>query len=258
MIQSRENPALDAQKLVFSVAGGRRIVEQISLQLRRGESVALLGPNGSGKTTLLRLLTGILRPESGSMHIEGKDILQMSRPEIACQVAYMPQNTWTDFDITVADAVAMGRFPHVGAWRSMTASDKLAIDAAMAQTEIVTLARRPIPTLSAGERQRVFLARALAQGSPTLVLDEPTSALDVGHQIEFIEILQKLHAEGKTIIAAIHDLRLAWEHFPRSILLNKGAVIADGPTHEVIASEAAQQAFGVRIDTSGELKFSRR
>lgn len=250
-------PRIVTKNARHEIAGGRALVADISLQFRAGESVAVLGPNGSGKTTLLRLLTGIREATSGSVILDGREIQQYPRPEIACRIAYMPQNTWSDFDIRVADAVAMGRFPHLGAWRSMTTQDKDAVDTAMQQTEITTLANRSLPTLSTGERQRVFLARALAQGSPILVLDEPTSALDIGHQIEFIEILQKLHSEGKTIITAIHDLRLAWEHFPRSILLNRGRVTADGDTHSVISGAAARDAFGVNIETRGELKFSK-
>ncbi|MBI3818064.1 MAG: ABC transporter ATP-binding protein [Planctomycetes bacterium] len=258
MIQKVAAPQLAAFDATFNVAGVRAIVDRVSLQFTAGACTAIIGPNGSGKTTLLRMLTGVRRPSSGRVELEGKNIQQYSRPEIACRIAYMPQNTWSDFDINVADAVAMGRFPHLGAWRSMTAADRDAVHAAMEQTGVAGLARRSIPTLSAGERQRVFLARSLAQGSPILIFDEPTSALDIGHQIELMDIIQKLRSEGKTILAAIHDLRLAWEHFPRAILLNSGRVTADGETHEVIGGEAARAAFGVRIDTSKELRFERR
>ena len=251
-----EPPLLQADRVTLAL-GGREILRGVSLAVRAGDLVALLGPNGSGKTTLLRCLTGVLRPAAGEVRLLGSPILARSRPEIACQIAYLPQNTWTDFDLSVFDAVAMGRFPHLGAFRAVTALDRDAVHAAMEQVGIDGLARRTLPTLSAGERQRVFIARALAQGSPLLVLDEPTNSLDIGHQIELVEILGKLHAEGKTIVAAIHDLRLAWDFFGRSLLLDRGELTAEGSSREVIRSEAAQRAFGIEVAVEPELRFAR-
>lgn len=238
--------------------GAKSIVENIQLSIAEGESVVLLGPNGSGKTTLLRMLSGVRRATEGGVLLHQRDLFSYSRPEVACHLAYMPQNTWTEFDIKVMDVVAMGRFPHVGAWRSLTKADHDAIASAMEQTGVQDIAQRLLPTLSGGERQRVFLARALAQGSPILILDEPTSSLDIGHQLEFIDILQKLHAGGKTILAAVHDLRLACEQFPRAVLLDHGRIAADGPTRDVITGQAASRAFGVRIDWTSPMQFTRR
>jgi ABC-type cobalamin/Fe3+-siderophores transport system ATPase subunit len=249
-------PLLEARSLRFAVPA-REILSQLSLEVREGELVALLGPNGSGKTTLLRCLGGLLRPSSGEVLLDGAPLLSRSRPEIACRLAYLPQNTWTEFDVSVFDAVALGRFPHLGAWRALTRRDSEAIHGAMAQVGIEALARRTLPTLSAGERQRVFIARALAQGSPLLLLDEPTSSLDIGHQIELVEILGRLHAEGKTIVAALHDLNLALEFFPRAILLDRGRKTADGETRAVLRSPSMKEAFGVEMLEGTELRFRR-
>ena len=251
-------PLLRAECVGFAV-GSRSLVADVSLEIRAGECVALLGPNGSGKTTLLRLLTGVRRPTSGRVLLEGRELGSYSRPEIACRMAYLPQGLSVEFDVTVADVVLMGRYPHLGAWRSMTPADRDAVRGAMRRADVEHLARRALPTLSAGERQRVFLARALAQGSPLLVLDEPTTSLDVGHQLELVEILSEVHAEGKTIVAAVHDLRLAWERFPRAILLGGGRLRDEGLSREVIAGHAAREAFGVRdeIGAAAELRFTR-
>ncbi|MBL8693561.1 MAG: ABC transporter ATP-binding protein [Planctomycetes bacterium] len=252
-------PVLAALDVCYEV-GGRAILDHVSLELRRGESVALLGPNGSGKTTLLRTLVGIRRPTSGRILQAGRPLESLTRLEIACEISYLPQNTWTEFDITVQDAVAMGRYPHVGWMRAPSSSDREAVRASMASVGIEPLAKRRLPTLSAGERQRVFIARALAQGSPTLLLDEPTSALDIGHQMELVEILARLHAEGKTILAAVHDLRLAWQHFGRAVLLDGGKITADGPVRDVVSGPAIASAFGVRVRIDDEhraLHFSR-
>jgi len=253
-----ETSVLIAERATYAVAG-RPLLSDVTLAIETGACVAVLGPNGSGKTTLLRLLTGVRRPTSGEVLLEGRPIASYSRPEIACRVAYLPQGLTVDFDVTVADAVLMGRYPHLGAWRPITASDRDAVHAAMKRADVEHLARRALPTLSAGERQRVFLARALAQGSPTLVLDEPTTALDVGHQLELIEILRDVHAEGKTIVAAVHDLRLAWEHFPQAVLLDGGRVRAEGLSRDVIAGQPAREAFGVRVEVGAddELRFTR-
>jgi iron complex transport system ATP-binding protein len=249
-------PLLQAEGLVHAVPA-REILSQVSVTISPGERVALIGPNGSGKTTLLRHLCGITRPTAGRVLLLGKPIGSLPRGEIACQIAYLPQNTWTDFDLAVFDAVAMGRFPHVGPWRALDARDVEAVHGAMEQVGIGSLARRALPTLSAGERQRVFIARALAQGSPLLVLDEPTSSLDIGHQIELVEILRRLNAEGKTIVAAIHDLRLVWEFFPRTILLDRGKKTADGATRDVLVSSAVRDAFGIEVRGGAELSIAK-
>jgi iron complex transport system ATP-binding protein len=249
-------PRLEARSVHYAIHG-RVILRDVTLSIAPGELAALVGPNGSGKTSLLRLLTHSRKPTSGSVVLDGVPIQQWSRAELACRMAYMPQNTFTDFDIRVEDAVAMGRFPHLGAFRPMSPADVSAVREAMRQTGLESLAKRALPTLSAGERQRVFLARALAQGSPVFILDEPTSALDVGHQLELIELLLQLHAGGRTIIAALHDLRLAHAYFPRTLLLDSGSLKADGPTSGVLASPAARDAFHVRIETRGDLIFTK-
>ena len=252
-------PLLCADDAGYAIHG-RSLLSDISVSFQAGDFAAVVGPNGSGKTTLLRLLAGVRRATSGTILLEGGPIQAFSRPEIACRLSYLPQNTWTDFDVSVADAVGMGRLPYLGAWRAMRKEDFEAVEAAMQRVGLAHLASRTLPTLSGGERQRVFIARALAQGSAIFVLDEPTSALDVGHQLELMEILAGLHAGGKTIIAAMHDLRLVWRFFPRAILLDRGRATADGPARQVLTGEATRTAFQGTIASGGEegeVRFSR-
>ena len=251
-------PALLTAEQVTYAVDGRPLLRQVSVRFDRGEFVAVVGPNGAGKTTLLRLLAGVRVPSAGSVHLDGRPRAAWPRPAIARRLSYLPQNTWTEFELTVLDAVAMGRLAHAGAWRALQRADLDAVHAAMARMEITALARRTLPTLSGGERQRVFLARALAQGADILVLDEPMSALDIGHQLDLLQVLGELHREGRTIVAAAHDLALVWSAVPRAVLLEGGRVVADGPTREVLASDAARAAFHVQVEPAGAtVRFTR-
>ncbi len=255
---SESFPALLADDAGYAIHG-HSLVSGVSVVFSAGDFAAIIGPNGAGKTTLLRLLAGVCRATSGTVLLGNRPISGIPRPRIARWLSYLPQNTWTDFDITVADAVAMGRLSHLGAWRAMRPEDMGAVKAAMRRVGVEHLASRTLPTLSGGERQRVFLARALAQGSAIFVLDEPTGSLDIGHQLEFMDILTGLHLEGKTIIAAIHDLGLAWRYFHRAILLDGGQVRDDGPARQVLLSEATRAAFRVTVEgpgVDGEVRFA--
>lgn len=251
-------PALRADNAGYEIHG-HPLISGVSVAFSVGDFAAIIGPNGAGKTTLLRLLAGVCRATSGTIFLGNHPISGIPRPKIARRLSYLPQNTWTDFDITVADAVAMGRLPHLGAWCAMRPEDIGAVKGAIQRVGIEHLVARTLPTLSGGERQRVFIARALAQGSSILVLDEPTGALDIGHQLELMDILTGLHLKGKTIIAAIHDLGLAWRYFHRAILLDGGQVREDGPMRHVLLSEATRAAFHVTVEgpgVDGEVRFT--
>ncbi|MCA9320672.1 MAG: ABC transporter ATP-binding protein [Planctomycetes bacterium] len=238
---------------------GRDILSVAEWQIAAGELCALVGPNGSGKTTMLRSLAGVLKPTRGEVLHEGRAVRGLSRRAFSRRVGYLPQDAVVDFEISVRDAVSLGRYAHRGALGALRQDDWAKIDAAMLRLDVQDLADRLIPTLSGGERQRVFLARALAQESDLLLLDEPTTALDVGHQLELMEILRGLHEEGRTLVVAMHDLHLVWHNFTRAVLLDDGRVCGDGPPRELLTSAAATDAFGVTIeDRGGHPVFLRR
>jgi iron complex transport system ATP-binding protein len=211
----------------------------------------LLGPNGAGKTTLIRLLAGVLTPTSGEVFLDDVRLRELSRPAVARRCAYLPQQTGTQFDIRVEDAAALGRYPHLGPLSLFSPRDYERVAWAMEKVGLTHLRHRTLPTLSGGERQRVFIARALAQEAPVLLLDEPIAALDIGRQFELMELLAELNGEGRTVLAALHDLRPAAEFFPQAILLNGGQLTAQGPTAEVIHGSELQAAFGIEV-TRGE------
>lgn len=235
--------------------GGRDILDDVTLSLPAGSMTVLLGPNGSGKTTLIRVLAGIIAPSQGSVHLGATPLRNLDRSAIARQCAYLPQQTSTSFEIRVEDAVALGRYPHIGSWGAMRRIDYEVVAWAMERVGLIALRHRTVPTLSGGERQRVFIARALAQEAPILLLDEPISALDIGRQLELMALLNELHAEGRTVLAALHDLRPALDFFPQAILLDTGRLTASGPTEEVIFGGALQTAFGVEVRRSEQICF---
>ena len=175
-------------------AAAARVLDGVSFEAGRGTIVGLLGPNGSGKTTLLRLLSGVLRPESGQVLIDGRPISQLTRREAARRVAVVPQETHSTFDFSVIDMVLMGRYPHLGPFELEGAADQAIAREALAATGTASLANRSFSTLSGGEKQRVVIATALAQASDMLLLDEPTAALDLRYQIEIAGLLRVVRA----------------------------------------------------------------
>lgn len=226
--------------------GRKRLVDGINLTLPPGSLTVLLGPNGAGKTTLLRVLAGVLAPTAGEVQLGGQPLGRLSRTAIARRCAYLPQQGGTSFALRVEDVVALGRYPHLGGWGTLTREDYARIHAAMARVGIEPLRDRALPTLSGGERQRVFLARALAQAAPVLLLDEPAAALDLGWQMELLRLLTELHRDGYTVLAALHDLHAAVDFFPRAVLLDRGRLVAEENTEQVLRGPELAAAFGVQ------------
>ena len=239
-------PPLQADQITVSTAG-RALLDDVSVTLTPGSMTVLLGPNGAGKTTLIRVLAGLLPATRGEVRLGRDRLRDLGRSAIARMCAYLPQQTATVFAMRVEDVVMLGRYPHAGRWGGLTRTDYERVTWALERVGLASLRRRTLPTLSGGELQRVFLARALAQEAPILLLDEPISALDVGRQLELMALLNDLNRDGHTILAALHDLRPAIEFFPRAILLNEGRLAALGPTEAVVLGEALESAFGVRV-----------
>ncbi|RXK49257.1 heme ABC transporter ATP-binding protein [Halorientalis pallida] len=224
--------------------GGVTVFEDVSLSVDEGEFVALVGPNGAGKTTLLQVINGVLTPESGTVEVDGRPVTDCSARERGRLVATVPQDTHVGFDFSVADIVAMGRTPyHTRFGRTDREADQRSVRRALDRTDTARFADRPVDEVSGGERQRVLLARALAQDTPALVLDEPTASLDVNHQVETLSLVSDLAASGKAAVAAIHDLDLAARFCDRIVLLADGRVLAEGAPDEVLDATSLGAAF---------------
>src|SRR5438270_2116169 len=219
----------------------------VHLQVRTGEMVGLLGPNGSGKTTLLRLVSGVLRPQHGTIVLEGRNLQDWGRRGVARNIAVVPQELHVPFAFTVEQMVNLGRTPYINLLGSRSSKDDNIVQDAMRAADIIPLARRIFNELSGGERQRVIVAMALAQQPKLLLLDEPTSHLDIKYQIDVLERVQRLNREtGVTVIAAMHDLNLAARYFPRLVLFQRGVVADAGPAG-VLEPHLLRRVYGVNV-----------
>lgn len=227
---------------------GRAVFNGLTLEIARGEMVAAVGPNGTGKTTLLRLASGFLRPQRGHVFLDGVEVSSLSFEERARRVAVVPQDPQVPDGFTCLEVVLMGRSPHLGLLRWEGRRDLEICRKAMERTQCWDLAARPLAKLSGGERQRVFLARALAQDASLLLLDEPTTHLDIAYQGAMLETVEEVRrATGVTVLAAIHDLSLAAQFFPRMVLLHGGCALADGSPNAVLTAEHLDKAYGAPL-----------
>src|SRR5712692_1288864 len=246
------NPAMD-KTILLNVDGvtfgydRQPLLYDLHLQVHAGEMVGLLGPNGSGKTTLLRLLSGFLRPQHGIIFLEGRDLQEWGRRNVAQRIAVVPQELHMPFAFTVEHMVSLGRTPFVNFLGTQGKHDAAIVQDALQAAGIASLAGRVFNQLSGGERQRVMIAMALAQQPRLLLLDEPTSHLDIKYQVETLELVQHLNRErGVTVIAAMHDLNLAARYFPRLLLFQRGIVADAGPA-EVLEPGLLSRVYGVNV-----------
>jgi len=240
-------PLLQVHDIAFSY-GQKVLFQGLSLDLKSGEMVGLLGPNGSGKTTLLRLLSGVLQPQQGQIFLAGRNLRNWGRRGVARRIALVPQELHIPFAFTVEHMVSLGRTPFVKPFLgSRTQHDQRIVQEAIEVTDIAPLVGHIFNELSGGEQQRVMIAMALAQQPSVLLLDEPTSHLDIKYQIETLELVHKLNVErGVTVVAAMHDLNLASRYFPRLLLFQRGVVADAGPA-EVLEPALLSRVYGIDV-----------
>lgn len=230
--------------------GGTTILGGIDATADRGQFVGIVGPNGAGKTTLLRTIAGAIDPAAGRVTVAGEPIHDLTSKAASRLVAKVPQDTTVGFEFDVRTVVEMGRNPHRSRFDGWTDTDAAAVEQALDRTDTGQFADRGIATLSGGERQRVLLARALAQDAPLLLLDEPTGSLDINHQVRTLELVRDLVSEGRTALAAIHDLDLAARFCDELVLLSEGGVVAAGRPAAVLTESEIRNAFGASVVVS--------
>lgn len=240
------SPLVEARALAVD-RGGRRVLHGVDLALDRGEGLALVGPNAAGKSTLVRALAGLLPAADGAVLLEGKPLTAWTRAAVARRVALVAAEDEAPGRLTVADRVALGRYPHRGPLAPLRPEDREAVSRALRLTEIEHLRDRPLGTLSAGERQLALVARGLAQEPSLLLLDEPAAHLDVRHELHLFRVLDEVRQQGVAVLAVIHDLARAAAWAPRMALVASGRIAAAGAPREVLAGAAASEAFGVAI-----------
>ncbi|MEZ0166009.1 ABC transporter ATP-binding protein [Kineococcus sp. LSe6-4] len=236
--------------------GAQPVLRGVDVDAPQGRVLGLLGPNGSGKTTLLRLLHGALRPRRGTVQVDGRDVAGLSARELARRVAVVVQEPGADLPLTVAESVLLGRIPHRGAFAGTTGRDVRIAEDALRRVGGLHLARRPVAEVSGGERQRVLIARALAQRAGHLLLDEPTNHLDVRYQHEVLQLVRTL---GTTVVVVLHDLALAAAYCDEVVLLHAGVVRAAGTPSQVLVPAVLEPVFEVgvrRVDHEGGLHLA--
>jgi iron complex transport system ATP-binding protein len=222
------------------------VLESVSFEIEAGSFVGLVGPNGSGKTTLLRMIQGLIEPSSGAIELEGRDLRQWSRKDVALRVAGVWQRPTLAFEFTARQLILLGRTPHMGMLKWETREDLAIAEEVMEQTETLHLADRTATHMSAGELQRVFIASALAQRTRVLLLDEPTSFLDLRQAGRLSRILSELMECGLTILCASHDIPLVRRHSTSVLLLEKGRPVEQGDPGDMLTRRKLAEAFHVR------------
>ncbi|MBD7994549.1 ABC transporter ATP-binding protein [Arthrobacter sp. Sa2CUA1] len=225
---------------------GRTVSEHLDVRIPPGSFTAIIGPNACGKSTLLRALSRLLKPASGQVFLQGRDIDSYPTREVARQLALLPQTSTAPDGITVADLVARGRFPHQSLLRQWSEADQQAVDAALAATGVQDLADRTVGELSGGQRQRVWLALVLAQDTPVLLLDEPTTFLDIAHQLEVLRLCRGLHRTGNyTLVTVLHELGMAFRFADHVIAMKDGRIVAQGTPAEIATPELMKEIYGI-------------
>ena len=240
-------PAISLQHLSFSYRA-QAVLRDISLEIPHQSLLALIGPNGGGKTTLLRVMSKALRPQRGAVMFDGQPLVAFGARQLAQKLAVISSEQHFEFPFSVADIVAMGRFPHLNRLERMSDRDWKIVDEAMEKTCVHDFRNRSISQLSSGEKQRVLIARAIAQQPSVLMLDEPNAHLDINHQIAIFNLLRRLNRQHQmTIIVVLHDLSAAAAFCETIVLLHRGQIVRTGSPAEVITQELIRQTYGAEV-----------
>jgi iron complex transport system ATP-binding protein len=235
-------------KIGYGTGANARVVAQdLSLGVVPGEVLCLLGPNGAGKTTLFKTLLGLLPRLGGQVTLNGHDTADLSRSQIARQIAYVPQAQALEFAYSAFDLVLMGRTAHLGPFQSPTAADRDRAHAALALLSIADLAGQPYTEMSGGQRQLVLIARALAQDASLIVLDEPTASLDLANRVRVLDQVKALAAGGLGIVMSTHDPSQALEIAHKVAVMARGQQLAFGPVHDVMTADILTDAYGLPV-----------
>jgi iron complex transport system ATP-binding protein len=228
-------------------SAGPPVLDGVSMRVPGGCFYSILGPNGSGKSTLLRALLGTLPTQAGSVTLDGRPIEKWTRRQLAREVGVVPQTESVTFPISARDLVAMGRYPRLGALQPEAVRDREAVEDALRRCEVAELGDREVGTLSAGELQRVRIARAIAQEPRAMILDEPTASLDLGHEMRILTFLREAANAGLTVVLITHHIAVAARFSDRLLLLEKGRAAAEGDPTTVLDEGILGRVYGWRV-----------
>ena len=237
---------IKAKDLYFSYDKDKSFITKLNVEIEKGKITTILGPNGSGKSTLLSIFAGLNKPTSGDVSIKGNSIKSLKQKDLAKEIATVHQQNTVPSDITVKELVSYGRIPHKKYFQGNNESDDEIIEWAIKRTGLQSLKDKAVMSMSGGERQRAFIAMALAQKSEILFLDEPTTYLDIFHQIEILEIVKKLNKDnGLTVVMVLHDINQAIKYSHNAIIMKNGKTIASGKVNEVINMDLLNNVYGI-------------
>ncbi|MDV2686196.1 ABC transporter ATP-binding protein [Alkalihalophilus lindianensis] len=232
------------------------VIDQLDLEIPTGEITVFIGGNGCGKSTLLRSLARLLKPQAGSIILEGKSIHKQSTKDIAKQLAILPQGPEAPEGLTVMQLVKQGRFPYQGLFSQWSEKDEEKVQYALKATHLTEFADRPVDSLSGGQRQRAWIAMTLAQDTDIILLDEPTTYLDMTHQIEILDLLFELNeTQNRTIVMVLHDLNLACRYAHHIIAIQDQGIYAQGRPEEVISCELVREVFKMECQVTADPLF---
>lgn len=235
--------AMETKQLTLGY-GDTIIIDSLNLEIPKGKITVFLGSNGCGKSTLLRSCARLLKPNGGSIVLNGSEMSRLSTKEIAKQLAILPQGPTAPEGLTVLQLVKQGRYPHQNWLRQWTPEDEKSVWGALKATRMEELAERPVDALSGGQRQRAWIAMTLAQGTDTILLDEPTTYLDLTHQIEVLDLLYELNEkEGRTIVMVLHDINLACRYAHHIVAIKDKKVFASGKPEDVVNPDMIRSVF---------------
>ena len=236
--------SLRAQQVALSI-DDTPVLDELDCSVQPGQVLGVIGPNGAGKSTLLRVLAGLVEPDSGSVWVDEENIAGLPGRARARRIAYLPQQGEIYWPISVANVVALGRYPHEEASSGGVSAMAARIDEVMERAGVAQFAHRPMHALSSGERARVLFARALAVQGDYLLADEPVAALDPRAQLEILQLMRAEAATGRGVAVVLHDLSLALRFCDRLLMLQQGRVFADGPPADVMTSDALREVYGI-------------
>jgi len=234
--------------IIFGYDPRRIVLHGVTIDIQPGKVTGIFGPNGSGKSTLLSCLNGVLKPQSGSVLIDDCSIECLTHRDIAKKIAVVPQDLPPPISFTVREMVMMGRFSRWDTWQKETVDDHRIVSESLARMKLETLTNVPFNKISGGERQRVILARVLAQDTPILLLDEPSNHLDITHQLETYRLARSLAQEGRTVLMICHDLLLVPMFTDHAVLLKEGVVHSEGKPKDVLNTKNIEQVFGTYLE----------
>jgi iron complex transport system ATP-binding protein len=248
-LEAREATSkLRTERIVLGYDGDA-VIKDLSVDVPEGGITSVVGPNGCGKSTLLRSLARLMNPDGGTVYLDGDEISNLPTREVARRLGILPQNPVAPEGLTVRELAVQGRYPHQSWLQRWSREDERAVEKALRTTGVLDLADRPLDTLSGGQRQRAWISMALAQETGTLLLDEPTTFLDMAHQLEVLQLLERLNREeGRTILMVLHDLNNAARFSHHMIALHEGLVFAVGAPQEVVTPGLLREVFQVEAD----------